>query len=486
MRATTSLRSREPHQRRVPRHLAALLASMTMVLATLVGTVPSTAAPVGGGGQEAAEDGAASTSPAARKKRKKGWAPTPGVKFNLPRVGGERQFRLEHQVIAAIDKAKPKTYLRMVMFSFDRTQVSDALIRAKKRGVYVQVIVNGHEKPRAQKDLQRVLGKRARKVRVRLRNGKKVWRWKSKRNFFYQCKASCRGDGDVQHSKFVLFEQTGRARNVVMLGSLNMKLNGSENQFNDLLTLNGRKGLHDAMVGIFKEMRADRALKNSYRKLRFGKRMQMEVMPFPRKLATKKTRWTPERDPIVKLLKPIRCRGARTDTGRTIVRVDMHAWDKARGEMLARKFRDLYAQGCDVKIQVGFAGKRVRDVFAQPTKRGRMPVRSTGFDTDYDGEIDLYSHAKILLVNGNYGGVRDRKMVVTGSSNYQHGGQYGDELIFRLFSNGIYRQYADQWGYVWRNHTHGFYWGRVLTRGGEPQYVMYDGLGTDSPEWRDE
>jgi phosphatidylserine/phosphatidylglycerophosphate/cardiolipin synthase-like enzyme len=430
----------------------------------------------------------AAVGPAARTAAVTGWRPTPGAKFNVARAGGESQFRLENQVIAAVNRAKPSSTIKMAMFSFDRHPVADALIAAKRRGVYVQVIVNGHELPSAQQRLRRVLGERTVKVTYVDENGEQQTRIRQRRNFFYQCRASCRGDGDVQHSKFVLFSRTGVAENVVMLGSVNMKLNGARNQFNDLLTINDHARLHAALDEVFDEMRMDRVLTDSYRRYAIGERYQLEVMPYPRTKATAQTRWTAYRDPIVRLLRPIRCTGARTDTGRTIVRVNMHAWDGERGRMLANKFRDLYAAGCDVKIHVGFAGKAARDVFARPTQRGKVPVRSTGFDTDGDGEIDLYSHAKVLLVNGNYDGSPGKKMVVTGSSNYQNGGQYGDELIFRVFDSKIYRQYADNWGYLWREHTHSFYWGVGLrTRSSnELEYRLYDGLGTDSPEWRDE
>ncbi|KRF13989.1 hypothetical protein ASG90_14415 [Nocardioides sp. Soil797] len=465
------------------RQVGALLVSLVLAVSLLGVVGPSSASEVGS---------ASTATKAAQVAQAKKWRPQAGAKFNVPRVGGERMYRLENQVIAAINHAKPKTTIKMVMFSFDRTQVSDALIRAKRRKVRVQVILNGHEFPRAQRDLKRVLGPRTKVVKKRNKKGKVISKKRvHRKNFFYQCKSSCRGDGDVQHSKFILFEKAGAAKKVVMLGSLNMKMNGVKNQFNDLLTINDSPKMYDKLRDIFREMGHDRVLKDSYRLYRDGKKYQLEVMPFPRSKATAKTKWTPSRDPIIKALSKVKCKGARTNDGRTIIRVNMHAWDKSRGALIANRFRDLYAKGCNVAISVGFAGAKVRNIFATPTKRGRVPVRSTGFDTDGDQEIDLYSHDKILTINGHYGAKHDRKMVITGSSNYQNGGQYGDELIFRVFNSAIYRQYADNWGYVWRNHTHGFSWSRTSAlRGGPtwvgPQYTLEDGLGTDSPEWRDE
>jgi hypothetical protein len=469
-----------PSRSRPPRGLAPR-ARAAVVLATAVALSAAVLAPGASPvqAQPATKAGASSvsvaTAPAAAKKRRP-WRPTAGVKFNVPRAGGEKQFRLERQVIDAIRHARPRSTIKMAMFSFDRMQVADALIDAKrKRKVRVQVIINGHETNGAQKKLRKYLG------------GKRT-----RKSWYYQCKASCRGQGDVQHSKFVLFTQTGAAKKVVMLGSLNMKLNGAENQWNDLLTINRAPRLHDTLDQVFGQMRRDRLAKRPYLVRDHGN-YRLFVLPFLRRgnAAKNKQVWTPGRDPIMRLLAPVKCTGARTDSGRTIIRVNMHAWDADRGKMIANRFRDLYAQGCDVKIMVGYAGAKVRNVFASRTKRGLMPTRSTGFDTDEDSEVDLYSHEKILLINGNYDGVRGRKVVVTGSSNYQHGGQYGDELILRAYNNRLYRQYADNWGFVWRDHTHGFSWGgsgglRTLSGRRATPPVYADDLGINSKEWRDE
>ena len=397
------------------------------------------------------------------------WVPTTGVKFNVPREG-DKQYILERQVLDSINHARRGSTIRMSMFSFDRHVVADALIRARRdRRVAVQVIVNGHEMTPAQRKMKRVFKSD-----------------RSRPSFFYQCRASCRGQGDVNHSKFILFSQTGGASNVVMLGSLNMKRNGTDNQYNDLLTLRA-KGVYNALDKVFTEMKRDRLARPSHLRLKIGDKYLLEVMPFPKApAATTATKWTADRDPVSRLLEPVRCKGASNSTGRTIIRVNMHAWDGERGIMLAKRFRALYAAGCDVKILVGYMGRGVRRVFGSRTARGIVPVRSTGFDTNYDGEIDLYSHEKILTINGRYGSSTGRRLIVTGSSNYQNGGQYGDELFLRVFSSSLYSRYLANWNWVWSDpgRSHGFILARP-TVNGRVTPELSDGLGTDSPEWRD-
>lgn len=413
------------------------------------------------------------TATAPAQAASKPWTPTQGGKFNIARSTKSNELVLERQVLAAINHARRGSTISMAMFSFDRHPVADALIRAKRRGVRVRVIVNDHEWPGAQRKLRKRLGTK----RVRA-------------NWIIHCRSSCRGQGDVQHSKFVLFSHTGAARNVVMLGSLNMKWNGIHNQFNDLLTLNNTPRLYSALDKVFMEMRLDRLANPSYLREDISANMRLYVLPFTRApRATAANKWTNYRDPISQILRDVTCKGAAIPGGRTRIRVSMHAWDKERGAMIARQFRNLYAAGCDVKIEVGFAGRNIRRIFGTRTARGYVPIRSTGYDTDRDGEIDKYSHMKLLLINGNYAGSAGRKVVVTGSANYQNGGQYGDELIFRLYNSRIYNQYYRHWNRVYNNYTHGF--GRASARmsvSGRmiPGGMLTDKLGPQMPDWRDE
>lgn len=366
------------------------------------------------------------------------WVPQQGVKFNVARAG-DRQYIIERQVIDAINHAAPGSYIKMSMFSYDRHPVTDALLRARKRGVYVQVLVNRHERPSAQARLQNALGSN-----------------RSRRNFYYQCAASCRGQSDILHSKFVLFSKTGATTNTVMLGSANMKQNATDNQFNDWVTFNRQRTLHATLDAVFKEMAADRYANPMRIAKVIGTHLRLDVMPFPRdSLATDATRWTVSRDPVMRLLAPIRCKGATTSTGRTVIRVDMQAWDGERGKIIARRFKALYDAGCDVRLSVGFIPRTVKSILYASTGRGRVPLRSSAYDTDYDGEFDLYSHTKNVLIHGRYGDSTNLRIVLTGSSNFQDGGQYGDELFFRMTDMpNVYKRYLEHWWWMWDHHTH--------------------------------
>lgn len=415
------------------------------------------------------------------------WKPQSGAKFNVPRAKASNQFRLENQVVASINHARSGSAIRMAMFSFDRFPITNALIRARNRGVRVQVLVNDHEGSGAQKKLRRRLGSNP-----------------SNKNFIYQCKNGCRSSGNNLHAKFYLFSRTGAARYVTMAGSINMKLNGHKNQYNDLTTRVNQKKLHNRMQGIFNQMRADRPRKNPYINTAVDKNIRLQMTPY-------RGRWS--NDPINFHMKKIKCRNTGLNGGRTYVRVNMHAWDGNRGARIATKVRQLYARGCKVRVQYGYGGLKVRQIFGKPTKRGYVPVRSSGLDTNGDRQIDLYSHMKMMTIGGNYAGKRNARVVITGSSNYQDWGIYGDELLLRIQSKNLFRQYTNHYNWMWNNRTRKVYYSPRTTagftarsqgtKGSEPQIMtrsaiqeepsgelpameLVEPYGIDSPEWRDQ
>lgn len=408
----------------------------------------------------------------------KGWTPKNGAVFNVPRSKPATQFRLEKQVLQSIRKSEEGSTIRLAMFSFDRFPIADALIKARKRGVTVQVLVNDHEGSGAQSKLRRKIGSNP-----------------ENNNFIYQCYKSCRGSGNTLHSKFYLFTKAGSAKNVVMIGSINMKLNGHKNQYNDLTTFRSEK-VHDRLVRLFDQMRNDKVVKGAYFNEKVTGKVRLQATPFGGP-------WS--KDPINYHLKRVKC---KTGKGRTIIRANMHAWDGDRGVRVAKKFRQLYAQGCDIRIQYGYGGKLVRQVFGNPTMRGYVPVRSNGMDTNGDGEIDLYSHLKYLLIQGKFEG-KNQRVVVTGSSNYQDDGITGDEVLIRFLGNGkLHKQYLKHFNWMWTKRTRPVHYQRVPATGGAvvakdaplltrsqvealpddelPKLEIVEELGTNSPEWRDE
>jgi phosphatidylserine/phosphatidylglycerophosphate/cardiolipin synthase-like enzyme len=363
------------------------------------------------------------------------WRPTPGPHFNVPRAEPDRRFRIERQIVGAINHARKGSVIQISVFSFDRNPVADALINAKRRGVMVRLLMNNHQMNPVMRRLHRVLG------RDRTRN-----------NFAYECTYGCRSRGENLHTKFFLFSHTGGAKNVVMTGSVNFTYNAVNNQYNDLLVRNDAPGLYNAFTVLFEQMRLDKPASDPYYKKRIGSH-ELQVLPYPN--------FGPTNDPVMLMLNRVHCWGARGGTGRdgrTIVRVSMHAWNDWRGTYLAQKVRSLFAEGCDVRLMYGMASRTVRETFAKKTKRGYVPVHVNGYDTEevggLDGEIDLYSHQKILTVSGNYWGDSSTSFVFTGSSNWNAGGAKGDEIIFRASGPVLVNRYLRNFNFIWSERSH--------------------------------
>ena len=353
------------------------------------------------------------------------WQPKPGATFNVPR-GGDKQFRLHQQIVGAINHARKGSTIKIAVFSFDRKNIAAALIRAHKRGVDVQILLNNHQVTGAQRMLHKALGKK-----------------RFKDNFAYECSNGCRSNGENLHTKIYLFDHTGGARDVVMTGSVNLTRNSAVNQYNDIYIRNNSPAFYKGFNTLFQQMRKDKP--QGYWSTKIGKKVELQATPFPN--------FSAKHDPIMTMLNRVHCKNAMkgygTKTHRTIVRVVMHAWNESRGLYLAQKIRSLYAQGCDVRLMYGFAGESVRNTFASKTPRGYIPVHTTGYDTNEDGFIDLYTHQKELLISGSYGKSRGVKMVVTGSSNWNPEGLKGDEEILSMKFAGAYRQYTNNFQFMW-------------------------------------
>ncbi|GAA5150338.1 hypothetical protein GCM10023340_27260 [Nocardioides marinquilinus] len=427
-----------------------------------------------------------------RKPWSKRWHPAnKRAFFNNPYAAKKpaARFAIQNYLIKAIRNTPKGETIRISVYSFDRNEVADALINARKRGVRVQILMNNHQVTRAQRRLYRKIG----------RNPKQ-------RNFAYECKASCRASRDNLHSKFFLFTKTGGIKNVVMMGSVNFTLNAVKWQWNDLLSLTRQDKLHDDLREVFDDMRKDYSTDQPFRTYCVGTKdgcgptaSNQFLRVFPRKA-------TPRNDAALAILNPIDCKyRSGGKMRRTVVRMSMHAMRGPRGDYLAEAWRNLWARGCDVRVIYGLMGAKTKRKLGAATARGRVPLRSAGFDYDGDGQVNRYTHQKYVLIGGMYGG-RIGKTIFTGSSNWSSRGTSGDEIIYSFRGPGVFAQYMDNFRFMWNKHTRnaytttsaayrttesyrradGTYGQRVVVKTRQVELNLPDGLGTDGPTWEDD
>ena len=393
----------------------------------------------------------AATSALALKpgKPNKKWKVPVGAKFNNPMVEKDR-FVIERHILRAIRNTPRGEKIIISAYSLDRQVFADELIRAHKRGVKVQVLLNDHLVPNAQVRIQRVLGHNTKKS-----------------SFLKRCRSGCRADENEfnnLHSKFYLFSRTGRNRNVVMLGSQNMTLNAVRWQWNDLWTTVGKTTLYDQFEALFNDMRPDWDKRRATYEFcdsglvcPAGDLQKYHNFVFPRHT-------TKNSDVILDILNNVQCvytvpEGYQT---RTKLRLSMHTMRGNRGNYIADKLRELYAQGCDLQVNYGLMGFYTKQHLGAPTDRGRVPLRSTGFNLrddvptgdpeidDMPESIERYTHQKYFVLQGSYKGNIDANMVWTGSTNWSSLGTPQDEILFTMHGRGNVRDYLANFALMWQ------------------------------------
>ncbi len=339
---------------------------------------------------------------------------SPGVaRFNDPTGSEREQYALVRRVDRAVDRAPGGSTVRLAAYSFAMPSTAQALRRAHRRGVRVQVVVDDRSAQWGSvRALRRELGTSTRR-----------------HSFVRVCDHSCRGTTGNQHAKFVTISRSGRAADVVMVGSMNFTAYAAARQWQDLYVVRDDRRLFRQLRTVFRAMLRDEpqdplALPSA------GRGLRTDVAP---------SRGT---DRLVRRLSLVRCRGAADGTGwrgRTVLRVSMHAWNGERGVALARRVAELRAQGCNVRVLAGVGfGRQVRAVLT----RGEVPLRQTGVAAGY-------THEKLMYVSGRYAGSRGASLVWTGSHNWTDRSLHNDELTLRVRGARAVAAYQRNFRRIW-------------------------------------
>ena len=129
--------------------------------------------------------------------------------------------RAVHALVENIRHTPRGATIRIVAYSFALFEVSDPLIAADRRGVHVQVIVDGRHSHEfeATKALERTLGTD-----------------RHKDSFIVLTDRSSRGTVSHSHQKSWSFSKTGGSRHVVMVGATNLSVLGTTDQYSDMYT----------------------------------------------------------------------------------------------------------------------------------------------------------------------------------------------------------------------------------------------------------
>lgn len=357
--------------------------------------------------------------------------PSPGPEFNNPLAKARKRVNLK-KINGAIDSAPPGSAIRIASWNFRNGYAVQALLRAHRRGVSVQLVM----------DLGNANKKVPNKYMANLQRGLaqgNAGRPPGMESFAMKCRSSCRGNSGIAHTKFFLFSQSGAASHVVIYGSSNLTDLAATNQWNDTYTVTGDSAYYGFMQGIFNEMVQDRAQPAPYRTGNFSQ-LGMAIFPDVGPGASS--------NPIVDDLNKVACQPAGNGRGQTTIRIGITAVLGQLGQDIANKLHQLWNLGCDVKIVYAVMGNNVLKAFRAPGPRGGVPIKQVVQDFNHDGVYDRYLHTKFLAISGNYAGKQGNYMTINGSANWTPVAMVSDETYAHVPGRDNFNAYAafvDYW-----------------------------------------
>ena len=390
-----------------------LVAALGMALAAVVLAAPSDAARVSAAAPVAAVSGSRTSSTLLPLRAPDDYVPRQGVKFNHWNIKPLRN-KIRRHLLRSIKSTPRGATIRWMVFSFGDWKIERALVRARKRGVSVQVLGNylNHETWAPWRALQASLGTR------KTRPGRDPERISWAR----QCKRSCRGWGGNLHMKLYLFSQVSNVQNVVMYGSWNPTWVANQRQWNHLDT-RWDAATYQQYLTIFHQAKRDRPY--GYAHWSSG---GMEHMVFPKPSTKAST------DPLNRELAKVSCvtpPDSQGVTHATVIRVGMYVFGGSRGTWMAKRLRSLWNQGCNVAIVYGFTSDRALSILYSRSGRGRIPMKQAM--KVENGKPYRYLHDKFVAVRGMYDGAYVNA-VWSGSTNFSNLGFSADDMTVRTIS----------------------------------------------------
>ncbi len=360
--------------------------------------------------------------------------------------------------------------IRIATWSFKDWTIAKALVAARNRGVSVQILAA----KAANKDsgpwryLRKSLGGRLYKP------GHPTTR--PLVSFARQCSGACRGPGGTAHAKYFLFDKVGasRTRYITFQTSMNLTKFAYTNQWNQAQVLKS-KAVYDDFGAIFREARVTRPVAQPYRARQVAPAIVDYFFPRPGARSAQ--------DPVMELLNRVACAGAGSggNAGHfTRIRIIQYAMYGDRGVWLAKKLRNLWGRGCDIKIIYTLMTRPVLQILRNGSGRGPVPMRQS-VTKNGGGVITSYNHSKWMTISGRFAPSRSTWVTFSGSSNWSLLAFGSDEQMQRIHSRANTLLYLRAFNKTWAQKTSkrppG---GRVIE---SARTVPVPGLPEDSPAW---
>jgi phosphatidylserine/phosphatidylglycerophosphate/cardiolipin synthase-like enzyme len=379
--------------------------------------------------------------------------------FSYPNAGKKAKYAIRNKVLATINSTwgGPRTAdglpgpdngtIRIATWSFKDWTIARALVAARNRGVSVQVVAaKARNAPNPQwRYLKKQLGSRlARPGRPATVN---------QVSFARECRGACRGRGGTPHAKYFLFHNVGRTHvpATVFQTSMNLTNMGFEGQWNQAEVSHSQE-VYDDFMTIYGQTRLGVAQRSPHRIFsEGGGTVTSEFFPYHANAST---------DPVMRLLSGVSCNNAGVGTpgNHTRLRIINYSIYGNRGVWIAKRLRQLWNQGCDIRMIYAVSSRPVISILRNGSGRGRIPLRQSVI-TNSKREIVKYNHSKWLTISGNWRGQPGQYVTMSGSANFSLFAFTGDEQLQTIVNKYQALRHNATFNATWRqksSHNPGF------------------------------
>jgi phosphatidylserine/phosphatidylglycerophosphate/cardiolipin synthase-like enzyme len=373
--------------------------------------------------------GGSQAAAAKPKQPKPRFTPAAGATFNNPYGGTAARRAIMRKLLRTIDSVPRGEEIRIASWNVRSHNIASALLRAKKRRVSVQIVMDRSNWMETNPNPD------AARLYRELKKGNKHRRLE-RRSWLRQCRGACRGPHGIAHTKFFLFSKAGEAENVVIYGSNNATELAADIQWNDIFTRVNKPDEYAEFLSVFNEMAVGRKPKGGgYRVWNHGSFTSV-FYPYAGKAA-------PKGDPAMDALSRIRCKGATTpgSRGRTKIRIAQTAMYGERGIAIAHRLAQMKRRGCDIRIVYAMFGNEVLRILRREAGPGGIPLTHLAWDRNEDGIYDRYVHMKTMAVRGVFDGNTNASLTINGSANWTPVALASDEVIGVLTQSKTTRTY---------------------------------------------
>jgi hypothetical protein len=326
--------------------------------------------------------------------------PNAQVITNMPEAWGTVQaYRYISETADEIDAMQPGSTFRYAGYLFDAPEVTDALIRAWKRGVNVRVALDAHVGSTDWADLDASLGHD-----------------RSKGSFVYRVHGSGLSHDPRAnlHVKLIQMSSTGTRSAVTKVGSQNLALTNTLGSSNETSTFDNRT-IYKAGRAYFNQIVADTGRGYSYHTTTVG---QVKI------------HWYPEGPDTVA--------AALGDIGSTSgcsIRVAMFQWSDSSAPLhKARQLTSLARRGCRVQVVWNYTPHRV--LIGVKTGRELLSSHMIGIRNVRVGGT-IYAHDKTTIIETSRG-----TRVFSGSGNFIDSRGVNADAVVENTNAGIYPAYT--------------------------------------------